>query len=180
MEIDQVYAIGLLGLLATLLIGQQGSKAVKSMYGRWTTLCKYADTHLAVPKIFQGRLIFNPTRSEALCYLLHWTTVIVFDSYGVTTVSLAAKRTALLAVIHLVPLAVSFQLSYIANSMGLSRRTVSTIHASLGLMATIQGVAHACMHLSTRQNSAQQSVPGILVRRISGTKSARVPPLIPR
>lgn len=164
MEVDRIYAIGLLGLFAALLVGHQGSKVIRSGYSHWGALCNYADTHLVLPKIFQGRLFFNPTRSEALCHVLHWISVIIFDTYRVTTLSAAEKRTALLAVIHLVPLVVSLQLSHIANSVGLSARTVSKIHASIGLMATLQGVAHASMHLWARHYPADQAVPGILVR----------------
>lgn len=166
MEIDHVYAIGLLGLLATLLVGYQGSRALRWAYHRWVTLCKYADTHLALPKIFQGRLFCNPTRAEALCHLLHWISVVVFDTYRVTTLSAAEKRTAQLAVIHLVPVTASFQLSQVANTLGWSASTVSKVHAAFGFMATLQGVAHACMHLWERHDSMHEAVPGILVRAI--------------
>ena len=165
MEVDRIYAIALLGLLASLFVGHQLSRAVRWAYKQWKTLCKYANTHGTLPKIFQGRLFFNPSRSEVVCHLLHWVSVIVFDTYRVRTVSDAERRTAQLSVIHLVPLMVSFQLSQIAHSVGLSVRTTSKIHATLGLMATLQGTAHACMHLWTHRDTTNQTVPGILVRR---------------
>lgn len=163
MEIDRIYAIGLLGLLAALFVGHQGLRAVRFGHRQCKILCKYAHAHLALPKIFQGRLFLNPTRLEAFFHITHWVAVVVFDTFRVNSLHTAQTRTAQLAVIHLVPLMVSFQLSCTADSLGLSLKTFLKLHGSLGLMATLHGIAHAGMHLWTRHGSAHQGPIGILV-----------------
>lgn len=172
MEIARIYAIGFLGFLATLLVGHQARRIVAFVYGRWHNACRYAGTHLVLPKLFRGRPFFNPTRSESLCYVLHGISVVVFNAYGVKSLIEAQTRTAQLTVIHLVPLVVCVQLSYIANALGLSLRVVSKMHAAFGSMVALHGLAHACMHLWVRKSSDETVVTGIVVCHLRATARA--------
>ena len=88
-------------------------------------------------RLFRGQHIFNPTRIGLLCHLLHWAAVIVYTTSGVNDLSRAASRAAQIAVIHVVPSAVSYQLSFVSHALGLSLNAVLQVDQSLAVMTIL-------------------------------------------
>ena len=85
--------------------------------------------------------------------MLHWTTVIVFNSWNVDR----------LAVIHTVPLLISYQLAFVSSVLGLSLHIGLKVHQSLAIMALVQGMLHSIIYLQAEERQIQLMFFPILV-----------------
>jgi hypothetical protein len=99
--------------------------------------------------------MINPTRVEVLCHLLHWTAVIVYNTWNVDSLGQAALRAGQLAVIHVVPLLITYQLGFVSNILGLSLNVVRKVHQSLAVMVLVQGMLHSVLHFQTEEWQAK-------------------------
>ena len=139
MNINSGYAIGFLGIFGARLAINQVSLLYRTL---WPPISRWLVRHVVLPRLFHGRHIFNPTRVELLCHLLHWVAVIVYNTCGVTDLSQAASRAAQIAVVHIVPLSISYRLSFVSRALGLSLNTVLKVHQSLAVVTTLQSALH--------------------------------------
>ena len=71
--------------------------------------------HILLRRVLRGRYFLNPTRVELLYHVAHWTATIFYSTFRVGTLDQAANRAAQLATIHMVPLLVAYQLSFISR-----------------------------------------------------------------
>ena len=111
--------------------------------------------HLLLPTVFRGRHIINPTRVEVLCHLLHWTAAIIYNTWNVDSINQAALRAGQLALIHLVPLLITYQLAFVSSVLGISLNIVGKVHQSLAVMALVQGILHSVLHLQTEERQTK-------------------------
>ena len=144
MNDNGAFAIGFLGILGAILVINQVSTLYRTL---WQPISRWLTRHIVLPRLFHGRHLFNPTRVEVLCHLIHWVATILYNTCGVTSLSQAASRAAQIAIIHIVPLLVSYQLGSVARALGLSLNAVLKIHQSVAVMATVQGALHGLIQL---------------------------------
>lgn len=161
MDIQEGFAIGFLGMLIAAWLVSQVSTLYRAF---WPPTVRWLRMHIVLPRLFRGRHLFNPTRVELICHLLHWIATIVYNTYGVANLPQAASRAGNIAVVHLVPLMVSHQLCYVSQVLGLSLDSGVELHISMGLMATIQGALHTVIHLRMADGLSGSMVFRIMVR----------------
>lgn len=146
MNIDRGFAVGFLGIFGAIFIINQVSKIYRTF---WPSVSRWFVKHMVLPRLSHNRHKFNPTRVELLCYLLHWVMVILCNSLNVANISHAASRAGQIAIIHIVPLSISYQLSFVSSAFGLSLNAMLKVHRSLAIMATIQSTLHGLIRLQT-------------------------------
>lgn len=144
MNINRGIAVGFLGIFSAVFIVNQVSKLYRTF---WPPISRWFVRHVVLPRLSHGRHMFNPTRVELLCHLLHWVAVILCSSLSVTNLSHAASRAGHIAVVHIVPLSISYQLSFVSRAFGLSLNAMLKVHRSLAIMATIQSTLHGLLRL---------------------------------
>ncbi len=160
MNINCGFAIGFFSIFGTLLIANQVSKVCRAC---WPPISRWTVRHVLLPRLFRGRHIFNPTRTELLCHLLHWTAVIVYSTWDVDSLSGAALRAGQLAVIHVVPLLITYQLGFVSRLLGLSFNVTGRVHQSLAFMALVQSILHSAIHLQTGGKQIETMVSQTIV-----------------
>jgi hypothetical protein len=101
--------------------------------------------------------MINPTRVEVLCHLLHWTAVIVYNTWNVDSLGQAALRAGQLAVIHMVPLLITYQLGFMSSVLRISLNVVGKVHQSLAVMVLLQGMLHSVLHLQTEERQTKMT-----------------------
>ena len=146
MNINYGFAIGFFSTFGAVFVVNHVSKLCQK-YGPSTSRWMYK--HVLLPRIFHDWHLFNPTRIEVLCHLLHWTAVIIYDIWEVDSLNHAALRAGQLAAIHVVPLLVTYQLAFVSSVLSLSLNVVRKIHQSLAIMVLVQGMLHIVLHLQT-------------------------------
>ena len=151
MDINRGFAIGFFAIFGAALVVNHISKLCRTY---WPPTLRWMVRHVLLPRLFVGLHIFNPTRIEVVCHLLHWTAVVVYNTWNVHNLVQAGLRAGQLAVIHIVPLLITYQLSFVSSLLGLSLDVVANVHQSLAIMALVQGVLHsvAQLHIAERQN----------------------------
>lgn len=160
MNLNQVWATCFLGILGFMLLIVQVYRFVQC-FG--PPVLNWLMRHLVLLRLFRKDRRINPTRLEILCHCIHLGFVISYDTVKVKTIEQAAKRTAQLAVIYTVPLLAAHQLSFVAYCFGWSLDTGQRVHASIGVMATIQGVLHSTYHLHAVQRWSSAGICGLVV-----------------
>lgn len=160
MEIQAVFGIAFLGVFGTRLLYHQAFVLARRAY---PTISGRFVRHISLPRLFRGRHFINPTRIEVLCHIVHWTSAIIYNAYGVRSLSHAATRAAQIAVIHAVPLLAAHQLSFVSHALGLPLGSVYKMHASLGIMTTIQGTFHSIVRLRDMDKWVETTVYGTIV-----------------
>ena len=144
MNIHIAFAAGFLGIFGAALVINRVSKLYRTF---WLAISGRLVRHVLLLRLFHGRHIFNPTRAELLCHLLHWVATIVYNTWRVTNLSQAALRAGQIAVINIVPLLVTYQLGFASSAFGLSLNAVLKVHQSLAVMALVQGALHSIIQL---------------------------------
>lgn len=155
MNITRGFAIGFFSIFGALLIANHVSKVCRAC---WPPISRWTTRHVLLPRLFGGRHIFNPTRIELLCHLLHWTAVIVYNTWDVDSLGRAALRAGQLAVIHVVPLLITYRLGFVSRVLGLSFNVTGRVHQSLALMASVQSIVHIAIHLQTDEKQIKSMV----------------------
>ena len=145
MNINRGFAIGFFSIFGAVLVVNHVSRLCRRY---WPLISRWMVKHVLLPRVFRGRHLINPTRVEVLCYLLHWTAVIIYDTWNVDSFGRAASRAGELAVIHIVPLLITYQLAFVSSVLGVSLDTVKKAHQSLAVMVLLQGMLHSALHLS--------------------------------
>lgn len=137
------FAIGFLGILVAAWVICQVTTLYQTF---WPPTIRWFRKRIVLPRLFHGRHFFNPSRLQVICHLLHWVATILYNTYDVASLAQAASRAGQIAVVHIVPLLVSYQLGYVSQTLGISMKSVLELHISMGLMATVQGVVHTFIH----------------------------------
>lgn len=162
--IYQVYALLILGPIAIIFLVHQALRTARWVGKQWIRFRRIVLMHLTLPRVFRGRLFFNPSRADLLLHTLHWILAIIYNTLHVTDLQTARVRAAQLAVVHLTFLLASLNLGVVAHTLNLPMRTVVKIHVAFGVMAALQGTAHGCMHLWTGADITRRAFAGIVVR----------------
>lgn len=164
MNNNEIFAAAFLGVFGVALFYSQAT-TILTNYSRPTA--EWVARHALLPKIFRGRHFFNPTRIELLFHLAHWVLTIIYNTYDVHNLSQAATRASQLAVIHVIPLLATHQLSFVSDNLGLPLNGILKIHASLGLMALIQGILHSLIEIQVIGEWGSLAISGAIVRPLS-------------
>lgn len=135
MNINCGFAIGFFSIFGAILVVSHVPKLCRK-YGPPTS--RWMVGHVLLPRIFHSRHMINPSRVEVLCHLLHWTAVIVYNTWNVDSLGQAALRAGLLAIIHVVPLLITYQLGFVSSVLGISLNLVGKLHQSLAVMVLVQ------------------------------------------
>ena len=135
----QVYSILILGGLLGLLLWRQLSVLLQALA---RVLAGRVRRHLLYPRLRAGSHVANPWRGELAANVIHWTVTGFCNAWRVGTLHAAGSRAGKLAVIHLVPLFTSLQLSFLASLFGVSTSCAHRVHSSLGVIAIVQSVLH--------------------------------------
>lgn len=105
--------------------------------------------YLIYPVVYHRRRFLNPiTRWQFLLTLFYWIATATCNVFGIKSISEAGKRAATISIVHFIPLLLTDQLSFGADLLGLSLKTYSKIHGSLGLMAIIQSLIHILTYVT--------------------------------
>lgn len=163
MDLDKAFATGFLGVFAlTFLIHQ----FVRLWQWLQRPVARWLKQHVTMPRIRKNRHYVNPSRSEILFIIVHWTVVGFYNIYQVNTIVEAAERAGRLALLHTVLLLApnhTFLTSYLFNS---SLSTAVFIHCMLGCMSVLQGALHCILHASDQGWTPSLSVIEITVIRL--------------
>ena len=160
MNINSGFASGFFAIFGAVLVVNQASRLCRAY---WPPMSRWVIRHVLHPRLFRGRHTFNPTRVEVLCHLLHWTAVIVYNTWDVDSLGRAALRAGQLAVIHIVPLLITYQLGFVSSILGLSLNVVGKVHQSLAVMALVQSMLHSVIHLQTEERQTKSMLFQIIV-----------------
>lgn len=163
MNLNRGFAIGFFSIFGALLIANHVAKLCRAC---WPLISRWTVRHILLPRLFRGRHICNPTRIELLYHLLHWTAVILYNTWDVDGLGRAALRAGQLAVIHVVPLLITYQLGFVSRVLGLSFGAIGRVHQSLAFMALLQAILHCVIHLQVEKNQAKSMVSQITVLTI--------------
>ena len=79
----------------------------------------------------------------------------MYNTWNVDSLGQAALRAGQLAVIHVVPLLITYQLAFVSNILGLSLNVVGKVHQSLAVMVLVQSMLHSVLHLHTEERQAK-------------------------
>ena len=160
MNINSGFAIGFFSIFGAVLVVNHVSNICRKY---WPPTSRWMVRHVFLPRLFLGRHTINPTRVEILCHLLHWTAAIVYNTWDVDSLGRAALRAGQLAVIHVVPLLITYQLGFVSNILGLSLTFVGKVHQSLAVMALVQGTLHSVIYLQTGERQTKSMLFQIMV-----------------
>ena len=139
------------------------SKTSKWVVRNWSKMSKWVFREVLLSRLFRGQHVLNPTRIELLCHLAHWTAVIVYNTWGVDSLDKFALRTGQLAVVHVVPLLITYQLGFVASVFGVSLHVVEKVHQSLAAMVLVQGLLHSIIHLLSNWDEVSSTLVQIMV-----------------
>jgi hypothetical protein len=117
--------------------------------------------HVLLSRIFGDPDTLNPTVTEFLCHLVHWSVTLMYNVLDVADFSIAASRAGQMAVINIVLLAISHHLAFVSYAFGFSLHTLTKIHQSLAVMGTIQGILHSLMQYAVARG---RSSPELLLQ----------------
>ena len=162
MDAQKIYTAAFLGFFALFFL-RRNVPHWSDVFCR--PLARRVLRHLVYPRIFRSRQLFNlnPTRAEFLFHIVHWAATATGNAYGVHNLLDAGLRAGQMSIIHLLPLFAFRQLSSVADLFGVSLSLTYTVHRSIGIMASIQGVVHAVISLHGTKWSAADSILGLLV-----------------
>ena len=146
MNINRSFAIGFFSIFGAVLVLNHVSR-LRRKY--WHLISRRMVKHVLLPRLFRDKHLVNPTRVEVLCHLLHWTAVIIYNTWDVDSFGRAALRAGELAIIHIVPLLITYQLAFVSSLLGLSLNVVEKVHQSLAAMVFLQGCLHSVLYLQT-------------------------------
>lgn len=160
MDIVLGFSIGFFSIFGALFIATSASQ----LWRAWLPpASRWLSRHLLVPRLFRERQSVNPTRVELLCHLFHWTAVIVCNTCHVVDLNEAATRSGQLAVIHMVPLLIAYQLGFLSRLLGVSYNAIKTVHQSLAFMALMQSTLHVVLQLQINDTHIQSMMFQIIV-----------------
>lgn len=147
MDLPIYYAIAAGGVAIILLILQIYRHVHLSMY---STVNSVLLRYLVYPLCVNRHLLLGPwSRAMVLIQALYIVAVLFCSCFQISSPSDAAKRTGHLSLINLVPLYFGFQLSFVADLLGVSVRLWHRLHGTLGVIAVLLAVVHASLHVST-------------------------------
>ena len=164
MQLSQIYAVAAGGcFLAPFLY------CTSSFFRSWiqNRTLFFIFKYLIYPILIRRRRMLGPcTYWEAFATLLHWSLTAICNLVGVRDISDFGTRAGTLSIIHLIPLLFSDRLSFAADLLGLSLRTYTAIHGSVGVMAILQGFLHSIVFVThgTFRMREQRQFYGFLVR----------------
>ena len=67
----------------------------------------------------------------------------------------AALRAGQLAIIHIVPLLITYQLAFVSSVLRISLNVVGKLHQSLAVIALAQGMLRSVIHLQTEERQTK-------------------------
>lgn len=141
MNVTSVYAIvagGLFAVLTTIQFLVQGYWFLKNR------LLRYILRYAIYPYFISRHRLFGPwTYGYACLQITYWALTLFCNSFAVKSLKEAGKRAGFLCLINMVPLYLSFHLSFIADVLGLLLQAYRQIHASVSYTTLGLAIFHS-------------------------------------
>lgn len=106
--------------------------------------------YIIYPCCISRHTLLGPwSRGMVLIQIVYWAATLFCTCFRIGSPSEATTRTGVLSLINLVPLYFGFQLSFIADVLGVSLRLWRQLHGTLGVMAVVLALVHAGISITT-------------------------------
>lgn len=170
MDLSIFYAIAAGGLIAVVFLVQI-SRYIRRILQ--DSIIAFLFRHAVYPLCVSRHTLLGPwSRGMVLIQVIYWTTTLFFSCFRIRSSSEAASRTGVLSLINLVPLYFGFQLSFVADILGVSIRLWRQLHGTLGVMAAVLALVHAGISITTDRRVIQ-GYKGLYTILVSFTGSGR-------
>lgn len=149
MEITQVYTIIAGGVFGILVVIQWIVRTLEAIqrFSLW------GFRHLIYPFVLRRHRFIGPwTRNGALLRLLYVAINVFCEVFRVHSVAQAGLRAGNLSLINMIPLFFGIHLGFVADLLGLSLQTYTSIHGSAAVMSILMG----CLHIIFTSVSGQR------------------------
>ena len=169
---SQLYAITAGGILAFVILTRLVLRMTRGLKDHVLVLFL---EHILYPFLVRRHRLLGPwSRASLLFQAMYLSTTILCLSYKVSDLSEAGIRAGTLSLINMIPLYSGLHLSFLADMYGISVRTYTKLHGSIGVMAGALASFHMGVALATIKNSTPRSgsqLYGLIVRRHSNNET---------
>lgn len=160
-----LYAIIIGGLLLLFFLWTNTSRAFNFVRTSPAAPTQWA-AMIILKYLIYPPIVRRKSRAWLLLQLIYWPGNIVsmfIQTHSLTDIRI---RSGYMAIINLFPLLMSDRLNFLADTLGLSIQTFTTIHSTLGIMSTLQGVLHisVAIHQAGWHLKRNLQIYGLLVR----------------
>lgn len=162
---SQLYAITAGGILALVILTRLVLRVIRGLKDH--VLVLFLQNVLYPFCIKRHRLLGPWSRASLLFQALYLSITILCLIYKVSDLSDAGTRAGTLSLINLVPLYSGLHLSFLADMYGVSVRTYTKLHGSIGVMAGALASFHTGVALASSKSSIPNSrsqLYGLVVR----------------
>lgn len=167
MDPSLFYAITGAGITAVLLVFQLSRRVHRFLQD---SVLIFLFRHVVYPLCINRHTLVGPwSRGVVLLQAFYWAATLFCSCFQIQSLPEAATRTGILSLINLVPLYLGFQLSFVADILGVSLRLWRHLHGTLGVIAVVLALVHVSISLATDRGILQgrKGLYTILVRSVS-------------
>jgi hypothetical protein len=161
MDLYAAFAIGFLGAFGALLLLRVTIRISRKTYSR---ISRWWTRHIVTSRVFKSQYTFNPTRAQLIYVGVHLAVTAFYNTFRVHTMPQASTRAGQLCLLHTIPLLFPMQVAFTSYALDISLGNAKYAHATLGIMAIIQGCLHCILQYVQGSQRQDMSVSQILVR----------------
>ncbi len=166
---SQLYAAIAGGIFAIIILTHLASRLIQVLKEHALV---FFLKHILYPFCLHRHLLLGPwSRASLIFQQLYWAVTIICLTYKASSLSDAGMRAGTLSLINLIPLYSGLHLSFLADVLGVSVRTYTKLHGSIGVMSGALAIFHVGVVLAGKENSSFSSASQLYGLIVSSQKT---------